>query len=173
MVRLIRAVVTVVTVAAVTIPFAGITASADTVDAVCTGTQDATFAPGLTLVPTTEDIVTHHHYGACVSSRVHTGERIGTNHQVQSCLTLVESSSGTSTITWDTGDDSVFMFNRTVTHVGGNTVTTYTGTITAGLFAGDTAVEVVTGPELNLLDCLTPPGVTHRSGVTALTITSI
>jgi len=171
-IRLIRAFGTVAAIVAATIPVSGVTASAGILDAVCTGTQDATYSPGLTLVPTTQDIVTHHVYGACVSSRVHAGERTGTNHQVQSCLTLVESSTGTSTVIWDTGDTSVFTFNRTVTHVGGNTVTTYTGTIATGLFAGDGATEVVTGPELNLLACLTPPGVTHRGGVTVLTITS-
>lgn len=136
------------------------------------GTQDVTYSPGLTLVPTTADVTARLIYTTCVSSRVHTGERIGTN-PVQSCLTVNQSNSGSTTITWDTGDTSVFTFDHTVTHVGGNAVAAFTGTITTGLFASDSAIEVVTGAELNLLDCLVPPGVTHRSGVTVLTITSV
>lgn len=172
MIRFIRALAAVTLALAAGIPLGG-TATAGTVDALCTGTQDVTYSPGLTLAPTTQDATAHNIYIACVSSRVHSGERIGTNHQVLSCLDLAESSSGSTTITWNTGDTSLFTFNRTVTHAGGNTIVTFTGIIAAGLFAGDGALEVVTGPDLNLLDCLTPPGVTHRAGVTELTITHL
>lgn len=48
---------------------------------------------------------------------------------------------------------------------------TLTGTITAVLFAGDTAVEVIVGATINTLACLSPPGITSRFGVTTLTIT--
>ena len=147
-------------------------ATAVNVDAVCTGTQSGTYSPGLTLGPTTQDVTAHNSYVACASSRVHTGERIGANHQVLFCLDLAESSSGSTMITWDTGDASQFSFNRTVTHAGGNTVVAFTGLITAGLFAGDGAVEVVSDPDLNLLDCLMPPGATHRTGGTVLAVTS-
>lgn len=45
-------------------------------------------------------------------------------------------------------------------------------TITAGLFAGDPAVSVITAPEPNLLDCLSEPGITSRFSVLTLDITS-
>jgi hypothetical protein len=47
------------------------------------------------------------------------------------------------------------------------------GSITSGLFAGATAIGVITGPSINLLNCLAPPGVTSRTGVVTLTITSL
>jgi hypothetical protein len=54
---------------------------------------------------------------------------------------------------------------------GGDEAVTLTGTITAVLFAGDTAVEVIVGATINTLACLSPPGITSRFGVTTLTIT--
>ena len=94
MIRLIRALVPVATAAALSIPLAGSTASAGAVDALCTGTQVVTYSPGLTLVPTTQDITARNIYVACVSSKVHSGQRIGTNRQLASCLELAEASRG-------------------------------------------------------------------------------
>jgi hypothetical protein len=37
-----------------------------------------------------------------------------------------------------------------------------TGTITAGEFAGSTAILQITGPSLELLSCLQEPGITSR-----------
>ncbi|MFI9010007.1 hypothetical protein ACIGNX_22520 [Actinosynnema sp. NPDC053489] len=88
-----------------------------------------------------------------------------------SCLTLPGFSSGTSVLTWNNGNTSTFAFNATTAIVGGNVVITRTGTITAGRFAGDTAIRVVTYPAPNPLGCLTT-GVTSRTGVVTLTITS-
>jgi hypothetical protein len=57
-------------------------------------------------------------------------------------------------------------------NVGGSTVVTETGTITAGLFVGDNAVEVITGPTLDTLECLSEKGVTDRVNALNLDITS-
>lgn len=40
-------------------------------------------------------------------------------------------------------------------------------------FAGDTAVKTVVGPTIGLLDCLTPPGITSRTSVLTLEISSV
>jgi hypothetical protein len=89
---------------------------------------------------------------------------------VLTCLDLAQPGSATKTFTWNTGQTSVFSYNRTITRVGGNTVITLIGAITQGLFAGDTAVEVIVGPTPDTLKCLTPPGITSVFGAVTLTI---
>jgi hypothetical protein len=170
-----RALVGVATAITIGLPAGTGIAAADPLDVECTGTQTTTYSPGLTLVPTDQTVNTHTIYGPCVSAStpdLSAGDRSITNHQMASCLDLPGSRSAVTTITWNTGQQSAFSFNRTVTHAGGNTIVIFTGTIVAGLFAGDSALEVVVGPTLSTLDCLTPPGITSRTGVVTLTITS-
>lgn len=173
--RVLKVLASAVMIVAVGLPVGAGTAQADPLDVECTGTQTTTYSPGLTLIPTSQNVNTHTIYGPCVSAStpgLSAGDRSITNNQVASCLDLPGARSAVATITWNTGQQSAFSFNRTVTHVGGNTIVVFTGTIVAGLFAGDSAVEVVVGPTLSTLDCLTPPGITSRIGVVTLTITS-
>lgn len=78
------------------------------------------------------------------------------------------------TITWNPGQTSTVTANTTATLVGGLLVVTHTGTVTAGLFHGDTVVRTATGPATNILLCLA--GLATVSAVTLvgdLAITSI
>jgi len=171
-IRAFRIVVAAAVATAVSAPIG--TAQADPLDMQCGGTLTVTWSPGLTLTPADQTVTTNEIDAPCVSASVpeitagFTGVTI---HATQSCLTTLEPGSGAKTFTWNTGQTSVFSFNRTVTIVGGNTVVTLTGAISQGLFAGDSAVEVLTGPALNTLQCLTPPGITSHTDVVALTIT--
>lgn len=90
-----------------------------------------------------------------------------------SCLTLDEATSGQFILHWGNGRTSTFVFNRTVTYPAGQAVVVNAGEITAGEFAGDTAVMTVAGASVNLLACAVPPGVTSQSGPIVLEITSI
>jgi hypothetical protein len=90
-----------------------------------------------------------------------------------SCLSIGQTGSSIRVITWNTGQTSSFSYNAMSSIVNGNTVVTLTGAITAGLFAGDAAEEVIVSPALNLLGCLTPPGITSLFSATTLTITSL
>jgi hypothetical protein len=87
-----------------------------------------------------------------------------------SCLNIFDPGSGTKIIKWNTGQTSTFSFNRVGSNVGGATVVTETGTITAGLFVGDTAVEEIIGPTLDSPECLTKKGVTDRVNTLKLDI---
>lgn len=150
-------------------------AAADPLDATCAGTQTVTYTPGLVLQSQSEAIHFNNIFAPCTSSTVPgltSGISTGTAQRLASCLDLAEPDSAILTIAWNTGQTSVFSYNRTVTTVGGTTVVTLTGVITTGLFAGDTAISVTTGPAINLLDCLSPPGITSRTGVVTLAITS-
>lgn len=158
---------------AVGVPFN--TAAAGILDVTCAGTQTVTYTPGLVLQPSPQSIHFNNILAPCVSATVPeltSGVSIGTAMRTASCLDLVEPDSSVATFTWNTGQSSVFSYNRTVTTVGGTTIVTLTGVITSGLFAGDTAINITSGPAIDVLDCLQPPGVTSRSGVVALTITS-
>jgi hypothetical protein len=76
------------------------------------------------------------------------------------------------TFDWSNGTQSTFSFNRSATTVGGQLVVTETGVITAGEFYGATATRTVVGATPNILQCLSPPGITGRTGVVNIVITS-
>ncbi len=90
-----------------------------------------------------------------------------------SCLSVGSAGSGTVTFAWNNGRTSTFCFNQSVSHPVGQTVTTYTGNITAGEFAGDSAVAIFTGVSPDLIACLTRPGVTSDFALSTLAITSL
>jgi hypothetical protein len=60
-----------------------------------------------------------------------------------------------------------------VVTVAGQAVATRTGSITAGKFAGATAVSEVATPSINLLNCFGPPGITSASGYGTIAIVSL
>ena len=151
-------------------------ANAGVLDLTCGGTEAITLSPGLLLTPQTVTVTSNYLYTPCVSASdptltagvIHTSATA-----TLSCLQPNSSFSGTRTFTWNNSQTSVFAFNETFTTVGAQYVDIRTGTITSGEFAGDTVVETVTGPTVNLLDCLAPPGITSRTSVITLEITSI
>lgn len=138
----------------------------------CAGTQMATFSPGLLLTPQTVTIGLNAVMAPCVSPDAPTltsGTQSLTFATIQSCLDLVPAS-GTKTYQWNNGQSSTFTFTAVKSNTGGQYVAVATGTITAGLFAGSTAVEQVTGPAPSPLDCLQPPGLTSRFNTIVLEI---
>jgi len=52
-------------------------------------------------------------------------------------------------------------------------VVTFLGQITGGEYSGDSATLVATSPNLNLLDCLSPTGVTNTAGIVTLEIATL
>jgi hypothetical protein len=150
-------------------------AHAAAADITCVGTETQTFSPGVLLTPQTATLTVHSIYNPCVST-VDPSITFGTTDfsitQTFSCLILLNPASGTMTFDWSNGTQSTFSFNRSATTVGGELVVTETGVITAGEFFGDTVERIVTGPTLNTLQCASPPGITSRTGVVSLVITS-
>jgi len=88
-----------------------------------------------------------------------------------SCLNLLDSSSGQATLKWKKGTTSRYSFNRSTQTVGGQLIATASGAVTAGEFLGRSVLVVSVSPALNFLDCLSPSGMTQRTGVVTLTIT--
>lgn len=172
MIRLSRMLIAVAT-AAVSISFGPGNAQADPGDLTCLGTVTANYSPGLTLTSSPQTVTTNEIDTPCTSASnpdVTSGHSAVTIETEAGCLEILQPGSATKTFTWNTGETSVFSFNRSISRPGGNSVVTLAGAITQGLFAGRTALEVITFPNPNLLGCLTPPGVTSLFGVAALTI---
>ncbi len=151
------------------------TARAAEVDATCTGTQHVKISPGLRLKPRDVTVTVKTIYSPCKSLSVPALTSATQNSSFvvtdASCLNPFDPGSGTKIIKWNTGETSTFSFNRIGTNVGGSTIVTETGVITAGLFAGDNAVEVITGPTVESLECLSEPGITDRFNILKLEIT--
>ena len=150
-------------------------AGAATVSATCVGTQHVNHSPGLLLLtPRVTTMAIDEIFSPCVSPG-HPGLTAVSHSAFQTrpitCLELAVPNSFTKTLTWSTGQSSTFQFNQVASTVGGNTVVTLTGVITAGLFAGSSAIETITGPA-NTLQCLFEPGLTDRFNVVTLVITS-
>ncbi|MFD5560813.1 hypothetical protein [Kitasatospora griseola] len=151
-------------------------AHADVIQVVCGGSQTTTYTPGLTNTPQTVQRSGTNIHTPCVSTLPpfsFSGSTSFTSTTTLSCLSLTEANTGTDVIAWTTGRTSTFAYNRTVTIVQGQTVVTLTGSITAGDFAGATAVETITSVNLDLTACVTPQGVTSTYGVSELTITGL
>ncbi len=141
-------------------------------DVNCGGTQITTYNPGLTLTEQSVRVHLTRHFAPCVSlsnPQVTFGVTEERRVTTLSCLTLAQPGTGTREIEWSTGQRSEYSYSRTITNVGGQTVRTETGTVTAGLFQGSRVVQVTTLVTPNLLDCL-GSGVTSESGPITLTI---
>jgi hypothetical protein len=140
---------------------------------VCSGTLSNTYTPGILVTPRTVSLQRNLILAPCVSlsdTTLTSGISSGTSNTSVSCLTVAVPQSGVNTITWNNGQTSVFTFNQIVNNIGGQATLTATGTITAGQFAGHTAVRQATGPSINVLDCLQEPGITSRFYLVQFTI---
>jgi hypothetical protein len=132
-----------------------------------------TYSPGILLTARTVTIHRNLILGPCVSledATLTSGTSTGNTSREVSCLGVVEPQSGTNTINWNNGQSSTFTYNQVVNDLLGQTTLTATGTITAGEFAGHTAIRQATGPSINLLDCLSEPGITSRFYLVQFTI---
>ena len=128
-------------------------------DATCTppSSSNLTYSPPLTNVPQVSTPSLSWQLGPCVSTSVPaltsgTSTVTGTP-QPRTCLELLSAGPETRTIHWNTGAASGMSLNRTVTLAGTALVVTHTGTVTSGLFAGDTVVITETGVATDILLC--------------------
>ncbi|MGW8064246.1 hypothetical protein ACVV2G_18715 [Streptomyces ziwulingensis] len=137
-----------------------------------------TYTPPLT---STSQVVTstqQWQFGPCVSTSVPaltsgTVSAVGAP-RARSCLELLDSGSATRTIVWNTGQTSTISFNYTTSVAGAVLLFTVTGTVTSGLFAGDSVVATQTGPATDILLCTLGLGqVSSIYGLFTLEITSL
>jgi hypothetical protein len=150
-------------------------AHAAVTDVTCVGSTSAHYTPGLTLTQQSTAVQAQFLFNGCIGTdaSVTAGSADRTVTATLSCLTPTVTGPGSITIRWSNGAGSDFAFNRTLTHVGGQNVVTFLGQITSGEFSGDNATLVAASPNLNILDCLTPTGVTNTAGVVTLEIVTL
>jgi hypothetical protein len=149
-------------------------AHAAALDVTCAGTETVGYQPGLLLTPHTTAVSVNGVLAPCTSSdpAITAGTYLQHFDAPLSCDTVLAGLSATRVFNWSNGHTSTFTYNRAINNVAGQTTVTFTGTIVAGRFAGDTAIEQVVFATPNALQCLTPPGLTALGpGPAILTIT--
>lgn len=167
----VRALLVAVLALASTAPFST-TANATELEAQCTGTQHLTYSPGLRLSNQTVTTTGNTAY-TCTGGQVTSGSNSFTATGSRSCLSAV-APAFTTTTTWNDKSTSTITGTAAVATVGGNTVVTRTGTVTAGRFQGAQVIDVATGPTLaGLTDCLTAPGLASTTEYLTRTITTL
>jgi hypothetical protein len=155
------------------IPLSAGTARAGVGGITCTISSVVTYSPGLTLIPSPQNVTFDVHYNNCVSASqpaISSANPTGSAAEQGGCLEIPPSQSGTFTITWNTRQTSTFNYHTVSAEAGGQTIYTTTATITSGVFAGDVMEEIISENTINLLDCLAPPGVTSQTGTGTLII---
>jgi hypothetical protein len=139
----------------------------------CQGTEFTTFSPSLTQTAASTFISSADTFGPCVSTdRTISGGLAYTEESdaSASCSTLLSESSGSTTFLWSNGKSSTFSYNKTTIDVNGEIISTETGTITSGEFAGNLTTEVLVLPTLDLSACESSAGISTASGTATLTI---
>ncbi len=150
-------------------------AHAASVDVACIGSEAAAYQPGVLLTPQTVKVSVTGLLSPCTSAvpAITAGTYTDNPTTTLSCDTLLAGRTGSRVLHWSNGQSSTFTYNRAINNAGGQTTVTFTGPITSGEFAGDTAVEQVVFVTLNTLQCLAPPGITSLGpGPAVLTITA-
>jgi hypothetical protein len=148
----------------------------------CTGTENATYSPGLKQTDQTVTITTSTTYsvaglGACVNlsgngKNLNIARETFSGTGVANCVN--KGLGGTGTIVWGSGDTSTFAYTVNIAlRPDGILVLQGTGTITLGLFAGDTLAKTVTEEILNpLTGCIASGGLISSTGAVNAIITS-
>jgi hypothetical protein len=94
---------------------------------------------------------------------------VSTANPSASCETLLSGGSGETNYFWSNGNSSTFSYRSTTIDLNGEIITTETGTITAGEFAGNLATVVLVLPTLDLSACQST-GLSTASGTATLEI---
>ncbi|MFI2783557.1 hypothetical protein [Streptomyces sp. ALB3] len=149
-------------------------------DITCTppSSNSTTFSPPLTNTPALVTRTGSAQFGPCVSlSRPDVTSGSSSRPPTSlllDCSDLLTASSTTTTITWNTGETSTLSLNSTATIIGAALITTATGTVTAGLFQGDTVVRTTVAPALTVTTCTLGLGnVPSLYALSTLEITSL
>lgn len=143
---------------------------------VCSGTEASTYNVPLTNTQQNLQVTITASYSPCVVtgvSGITSGSVYSQVVRDLSCQTLLEKGQGTRVINWSNGQSSTFTYTSLINAVDGNYVITLTGNISAGLFEGQAAEDVVTLNSLSQAGFLTAcagSGISSVSGPTLLTI---
>jgi hypothetical protein len=140
------------------------TATAASIDAECLGSFVRTFSPPVTSTPSTVTVTGTYDYTTCAVGPTATGTESAT--LTLSCIPVTAGPAITETLTWHdaTGGTSTIAWSAPT--VVGQTVV-YTGTVTAGRHAGDSATKVTSGISYlgSVIPCLLGTPVSSTTGL--------
>jgi hypothetical protein len=142
-------------------------ASAQGIDVECLGSFSRTFDPGITQTAQTIDVSETSTYSTCATGPAGTGT--DTDSVSLSCIPVTTAPAVTETISWDDSEGDTSTIAWSAPTIVSDTVV-YDGTVTAGLYLGDTAVKVTEGISYleDVLSCeLSGTPITSTTGVIA------
>jgi hypothetical protein len=176
-VRAARIVLSLLLMAGVSVLLPATSAHAGVLDVTCAGSEFVTYSPALTNVEQAVTVTASTSLAPCVS--LSTPGLISGSGFLQAvitrqCLDLLDPGPFTRNVTWNTGQTSSLTGNGSSSIVGASLVVVFTGSVTAGLFAGDTFVNTITAPATDITLCTLGLGtVSSLFGVVTLEITSV
>ena len=150
-------------------------AHASTESITCSGSETLTYNPGLKLFARTVTLDVLANFRPCISTNpaISSGTAatpLGGVLAKLSCLNPLDLPSGVASVRWNNGTKSRYSFNQVTSTLAGQLVATTTGTVIEGEFLGRSILVVFVSPAPNLLNCLSPSGLTARSGPITVSI---
>lgn len=139
----------------------------------CAGTSTTTYSPGLTPTPQTVNFTGSADLSCPLDLEGQTAHYEASGSGMLSCAPNLNSSSGTLTVEWGNGEESVIPFTTAVVSrplVG--VVLVSTGTVQSGRFEGQMMTnEAVLVPLGAPIGCVSGQGITEVTGAATLTFT--
>jgi hypothetical protein len=142
----------------------------------CLGTYEATYNPGMTFEQQEINSTTSSDYTCTSTDPTIEGTSTGVHATIDtSCLELLRlPSAGQTTLTWNTGETTVYRWNATGSHVDETTFVYVVGEVVAGKFLGARVFRVSASVPSELeSQCRSSEGLTHVEGNATLTITKL
>lgn len=147
--------------------------------AACSGEYEASYNPGVNYEVQEIQSFTTSTYDCTLISVLevtHTTATVVVGATITtSCLDLLEApGSGQGSLTWGTGETTVYDWTATASQAGDTTVVTVIGTVVAGKFLGAKIVRASTFVQQTLeSECGSPDGLTYVQGDATLTVTKL
>jgi hypothetical protein len=140
------------------------TATATGIDAECLGTFTRTFSPPVTLTPQTVTVTETNTYDTCAVGPTATGTETAT--LTLGCIPVTPGPAIIETITWHDATGGTSTISWSIPTIVGQTVV-FTGTVTAGRHAGDTATKVTSGISYvgSVIACLLGTPISATTGL--------
>jgi hypothetical protein len=140
------------------------TATAAGIDAACLGTFTRNFSPAVTLTPQTVTVTETSNYSTCVVGPTATGTETLT--LTLGCIPVTAGPAAIETLTWHDATGGTSTISWSAPTIVGQTVV-FTGTVTTGRHAGDTATKVTSGVSYvgSVVGCLLGIAVSSTTGL--------
>jgi hypothetical protein len=140
------------------------TATAASIDAACLGAFTRNFSPAVTLTPQTVTVTENSNYSTCAVGPTAAGTETLT--LALGCIPVTAGPAAIETLTWNDATGGTSTISWSAPTIVGQTVV-FTGTVTTGRHAGDTATKVTSGVSYvgSVVGCLLGIPVSSTTGL--------